>query len=488
MKKALRPHLSLFALGSTAALLLAACGQEAPSVPKSAVISAPAVLSVTPAQATLRAAGSLTFQASSRNVTWQASGGSLSGSGAKVTWTAPTAPGRYTITATAKGGQAVKADVTVQAETPLERPIASPLGFMSRVKTDAAGNIYVAGEEHENKSCADAWPFGPVGDCQPNASIAKLDSTGALLWQKTFSPANGEAGHSTAYDLVLDSSGNSFILTDYKAPGSAQSVGSLIKISSSGEVAWIKPVTTGAIVRSTRFPFGPQYPNLDKDSKGNIYRWYFEDGKTHLVRYASDGSESEQTEFQGNLLARIGPDDNIYSADIDPTYQDVRVVRSTLNGSEVWQRHFDQSGTNTGITLDDLAFGQADSVYILWRGQQANVKKYSRSGQWQWNTELKDDDVNYLGGLLNVAPDNTIYAFMSGSATAAPPCERRCTDYGTVTFRLSSSGPLLERRIPGSVFIQDAAFDPFGGLLEIRTPVAGSGDQKPTNELIRVDE
>lgn len=99
-------------------LLLMGCGGGSSGDP----VSPQAVsVTVTPASTTVNAGGTASFTASVTNatnsaVTWSASGGSISGSGASATWTAPLGGGPYTITATSQedASKSASASVTVR--------------------------------------------------------------------------------------------------------------------------------------------------------------------------------------------------------------------------------------------------------------------------------------------------------------------------------------------------------------------------------------
>ncbi len=100
-----------------------------PSKAASATVTVnPVGIAVTPATVTVGAAGTLQLTAAVSNssnpgVTWTASGGTLAGSGATVTWTAPVASGTYTITATSAADPSKTATATA-AVTPVQVAVA----------------------------------------------------------------------------------------------------------------------------------------------------------------------------------------------------------------------------------------------------------------------------------------------------------------------------------------------------------------------------
>lgn len=98
------------------AIFFSACGGGGgdPVAPPPPPIS----VSVTPSSANVNAGSTQTFSASVSNATntsvsWTATGGQISGSGASVTWTAPVVGGSYTVTATSTADNRRSASATV---------------------------------------------------------------------------------------------------------------------------------------------------------------------------------------------------------------------------------------------------------------------------------------------------------------------------------------------------------------------------------------
>jgi len=108
------PRRSFPALILTLATLISACGGDSnPATPPP-----PVSVTVSPNTVTVGAGGSQEFTASvshatNSGVTWSATGGSVSGAGATVTWTAPIEGGSYAVTATSVEDAAAAASATV---------------------------------------------------------------------------------------------------------------------------------------------------------------------------------------------------------------------------------------------------------------------------------------------------------------------------------------------------------------------------------------
>ncbi len=105
-------------LAASVTLVVSACGGGGdPVAPKTVSVS------ITPTSATVNAGATQVFTATVTNstntaVTWSATGGTVSVSGASATWTAPAAGGTYTVTATSAADPTRKANATVTVPQP----------------------------------------------------------------------------------------------------------------------------------------------------------------------------------------------------------------------------------------------------------------------------------------------------------------------------------------------------------------------------------
>lgn len=108
-----------------ASLVLAACGGDAtqPTPPPPPPPPTPVVVAVTPATATLEVGSSREFTAHVTNtattgVTWSSSGGTIAGTGATITWTAPATAGTHTLTATSSADPTKQASAAITVTPP----------------------------------------------------------------------------------------------------------------------------------------------------------------------------------------------------------------------------------------------------------------------------------------------------------------------------------------------------------------------------------
>lgn len=148
------PMLKFIRPAAVLAVVAAACSSDSddPAGPP----PPPITVSISPSTASVPAGGMQSFTASVANakfpdVTWSASGGTIGGSGATITWTAPLQGGSYTITATSvedpiKSGSA---SVTVSGASVIVQPAAAtrfrgqPQTFTATVSGAAQGGAGV---------------------------------------------------------------------------------------------------------------------------------------------------------------------------------------------------------------------------------------------------------------------------------------------------------------------------------------------------------
>lgn len=477
---------------TTLTLALAACGQQAPTQPTPSNTNVNSeTLNITPAQAQLKSGATQEFTVNTRNVTWQTSGGTLTGQGATVTWTAPTTPGTYTLTATdAVGKRAVTARVTVAATqpTPVFEKKLDTVTQLRKVETDAAGNVYVAGESREAQQypiCTERFP----AECSYDAYVAKYTPDGTLVWKKTFGAlATPDANQSElAYDLVVEPNGTSYAL--YRDPLGVNST--LVKLTPEGNEAWSKTVTATA---------------LDLNASGQLSVWRrtdtFATTFATLTEYGADGTPGRKGTFAvtPRTVLKLAPNNSVFSAEYDHATQDVRLTRYTFDGARVWARHYKDERPGASSTVHDLAFDARSNVYVSWSSEvnssdvqatraslKAFLKKYSVDGAWQFNTEvpvqrdatLSDSAVVAYSSVLEVSAQGN--AYLNASTFFCALGERcsldrggyirwnlsRLTSSGTLVWTVAGDDSLNDLAVSGERLfrVEDAGDAHLGGLL-----------------------
>jgi len=156
---------------------LTACCKIAPPPNDVALTLSPTAVTLTPAQEqdfVVTVTGS-----SDTTVTWHATGGTITGSGNTITYTAPATAGAFELTATSVADATKTATAAITVVTQLDPSWAyqygtSALDVITAVATDAADNVLVAGGTTGSL-------FGPhqgAGD----AFVAKMAPDGSPIW------------------------------------------------------------------------------------------------------------------------------------------------------------------------------------------------------------------------------------------------------------------------------------------------------------------
>lgn len=437
------------ALAATLVLALAACGQQATPSPTTSAPSSNA-LSITPASADLTAGATLALTASTANVTWQANGGRISGSGARVTYTAPSEAGTYTVRATDPTGKRV-ASAQVKVAGPAKQPAPIPTLALDKrlenvpqvfdVQLDAAGNVYLAGEareEQQNFLCTERTP----PECSNDAFVAKYTPDGDLVWRKTFGrPAGVDENFSeSAIDLVVNAGGRSTVLL------SGVEGANVVRLSRDGNTLWTKRLEISA---------------LEQDRQGRVYAWRsvpFDAGFARLARLADDGSLQDVGTYPTSGFGtriKLGNDDAVYSASVDANRRDVLLKRFALSGTPTWERRYRDERENARPSVHDLALDGRGGVFVAWSSKipsedvaetrasfRAYLKKYSTGGAWQFNERVPafvpDPEVTVFGYSAQLVVSDRGEAYVNASSFTCFFGERCSLDQlGSISWKLS---------------------------------------------------
>lgn len=267
------------------------------------------------------------------------------------------------------------------------------------IHIDSSDNIYIAGAV-----------FGGVTFMSPGRLwIAKLNTSGAIQWQKHIAmDATGDAS-ADAYDIVTDSSGNVIICGD-KRNGTF-----IAKLNSSGVVQWFKVTNSIQQIRS-----------LATDSSDNIYLMgqgtLYANGTygvpLAVVKLNSSGVQQWNKTYGGSQLVgglAVSSSGYVYASFNGAVSSGVGVILAKLSasdGSQVWQRTLQLNsqpayhsgppyyGVNglpyTTTTGGSIAIDSSENVYWLSQisynydyqvginNSRAVIAKYNSSGAIQW--------------------------------------------------------------------------------------------------------
>ena len=141
--------------------------------------------------------------------------------------------------------------------------------YAHKIALDASGNIFITGVTSS------------YGAGHSSVFVLKYDSSGNLLWDKTWGGSGGETGR----EIAVDALGNSYITGETSSYGAGYSDAFLLKYDSSGNLLWDK--TWGGSAND----YGR---GIALDSSGNIFITGIYNGGSHsdvfLLKYNSSGN------------------------------------------------------------------------------------------------------------------------------------------------------------------------------------------------------
>ena len=277
------------------------------------------------------------------------------------------------------------------------------------IDTDSSGNIYVAGETYNTAQ---------------RGIIAKYDSSGTVIWQKSVS-----AGPWQFNSIVTTSNGTSYVAgTNVSGPAGAQDI-AIFKYDSSGEVVWQKNLGTAA---------GNENPaDIKLDSSGNVYLCgrTSVDGVTSpiLIKLDPEGAILWQNQLVVPLAAApsymaIDNSNNVYLAGwiISGSNYNVHIVKYNLSGELLWQRSFGGPNFEVG---EGIVIGPDESFYFLMNMSFPGnfiVGKMGAGGELIGTFKIGDITATYEPTAFtlsasSLAISTTTYGSSSDSETAATP-------------------------------------------------------------------
>jgi hypothetical protein len=256
---------------------------------------------------------------------------------------------------------------------------------------DSSGNIYAIAYE--------------VVGANYDWLVVKYNSSGTILWQKSYRQGGSISG--SPYAATLDSSGNLFVV------GDNDGTGYIYKIDSSGTLLISKSLQ--------QLSRGQELKGVQVDSSGNVYTVGWGQTSTsgatqcsfihkldstlttlwtrqYQVASVSDQFNSLYTDTSGNSyaagLANLAP-------------QATTFVKYDTSGNLQWQRYITSGFTQSAVTplTGLISYDSSGNIYLLTGNpnssagnSQANIFKYNTSGTLQWQRSLT--------GSLNISKIN----------------------------------------------------------------------------------
>jgi beta-propeller repeat-containing protein/List-Bact-rpt repeat protein/prealbumin domain-containing protein len=282
------------------------------------------------------------------------------------------------------------------------------------VAVDSSGNVYVTG---------DTSSFGTAGD----VFLLKFDSSGSLTWQKTWGGSNFDYGVGVAVDS--SSLGGPYIYVS----GATNSFGAggvhmfLLKFDSSGSLKWQK------IWGGSNSDYGS---GVAVDSSGNIYvtgtTYSFGAGGADVLLLKFDPTSAllwQETwgggSFDGGAGVAVDSSGNVYVTGStfsfgpgSPSHSAIFVLKLSSAGSllnqEIW-------GGSSGGVGHDVAVNSAGDAFITGFAPEAPPYSSTISG----NSTL---------GIPNFALQNPSFTLGTPTFSAGTPSGTVATPFGSQTY------------------------------------------------------
>jgi len=337
------------------------------------------------------------------------------------------------------------------------------------IALDGSGNIFVTG------SSSSTWgsPVQAFGGGGNDAYVAKLNSSGSVVWTTFLGGSGADVGHA----IAVDSSGNVYVSGDssgtWGSPVRAISSGTdgfAAKLNNSGTLVW--NTFLGGSGSDTSWGIGV-------DGSGNVYvsgdstatwgsplRAYSSGSDVYAAKLNSSGSLTWSTFLGGsgtdvNNGIAVDTSGNVYVGGYSTATwgtpvrgytsgQDFSIIKLNTSGSIIWNTFLGGSGTDAGL---GIAVDGSGNVYVtgnssatwgspvqaIGSGTDAVAAKLDSSGSLLWNT--------FLGGSgtdngRRIAVDGSGNVFVSGSSTATWGSPDQAYSSGTDAFaaKLDSYG------------------------------------------------
>jgi uncharacterized delta-60 repeat protein len=241
------------------------------------------------------------------------------------------------------------------------------------VKTDAAGNIYVAGHTSGTSDFV----------------TAKFDPSGNQLWLKTYNGPNSFKDEISSLDVTPN---GTVVVTGRSTGGVTSYDFATIVYETDGSVRWLQrynsPVSDSD--QPADVVFGPNEV---------VYVGGFESNGSNtdfsLVKYDSDGTLLWNRTYNGppdkfDSIRRIILDSagNIIVTGYEQqsyVYSDMATIKYDANGNQLWVQHFDLVTSGDEIPWT-IALGSNDSVYVAGEsGGLFALVKYTAGGAEEWH-------------------------------------------------------------------------------------------------------
>lgn len=273
------------------------------------------------------------------------------------------------------------------------------------VATDSNGNVYIAGQ---------TVSYG-VGD--GDALLVKYDSSGNQLWNRTLDFGGGD--YVNYEGLSLNPYSGDIYIAGMTNVGAGGGDAFIAKYNSSGDYLWNRTWGGESLDAASGLAVDPNTGDIFL--AGYTYSYGAGSGDAFIVKYNSDGNQIFNGTWGGN------GDDAAYSCALDviqsslyvvgltPSFgvggQDAFVVKYDLNGTRLWNCTWGGSLDDRAWEVDFDAYG---SVFIAGDTQSFGagdfdglIVKFNTNGTQMWNATWGGLNADFIKDI--VINDNFLY-------------------------------------------------------------------------------
>jgi len=299
------------------------------------------------------------------------------------------------------------------------------------IAVDALGNVYVTGQ-----SSLQAYDY--------DFATVKYDSAGVQQWIATYNgPANG---YDRAHAMTVDASGNVYVTGDSNGSGTSSDFAT-VKYNSDGVQQWIARYNGPGNAVDTAC-------SIALDPAGNVYVTGYSTGSGTdydyaTVKYDSSGEQQWVQRFNGPISGQDWPcaialdsSGNVYVTGFSVgtgTGSDYATIKYDGSGVQQWVRRYDDHGDGDDWA-SAMAIDSAGNIYVT--GQSAGsyitgfdcaTVKYSSAGVEQWAARysgpVTGEDKSFA-----IAVDPLQNVYISGYSMGSE------TGFDYITVKSNSSG------------------------------------------------
>lgn len=325
------------------------------------------------------------------------------------------------------------------------------------VAVDSEGNSYFCGVRNDSD----------------NLFVFKINAKGALVWQKEY--ANSASGTELT-GIAVDSSGNIAIAGTYQGAEWDRFV--VAKLDSSGTLLWQKEidVNNNAAARDVAIDSSGNIYAVGGSGNGALIVKYSTSGTLTWQRKLSSSSFEAVKIFPSGNIAVVGTQETISGAGIlDRALFVIYSSTGTVLDQRTLNTSFNVYGSGIAIFNDNNAYMLAyrrgfetTNVYIV----KYEITSNSASIKWQKSFSSSSNTVLKA---LGVATDSLGNVYVSGKTSQAT------TPYPTFIFKFDSAGTVLWKRTvtnPTSTqnrMVQSGRAIYIAGSVNLALPIDGSG-------------